>query len=139
MSTITMNTFESELVGLDKTNTINAYYSRDLATGLFNSNIIVSALKKLGYYSINYNEEEEIFIKSKIIAWIKTSDYLTIVNTNISNLITTIKSTQDYTQFSNRINQRIQRFNDLNQYINIIDTYDFYSSLTLEELNHLGY
>ena len=134
-----MNTFEPELVGLDKINTINAYYSRDLATGLFNSNIIISSLKKLGYYDINYNEEEEKYIKSKIIAWIKTSDYHTIINTNLTNLITTIKSTQDYALFSNHLNHRIQRFNDLNQYINIINTYDFYSSLTLEELNHLGY
>ena len=49
------NTFEEELVGLDKTNTVNAYYSRDLSMNLNNSNIIVNYLRKLGYYSINSN------------------------------------------------------------------------------------
>ena len=50
-----------------------------------------------------------------------------------------IRTSADYSLFTNRLNQRIQRFNDLNQYMNTTNTFDFYSSLSLEELNYLGY
>jgi hypothetical protein len=134
-----MNTFDIELVGLELTNTINAYYLRDLATGILNANPIAKSLKKLGYCDININKEEEIFMKGKIIAWVLASNYANIENTNITNIITDIKASSDYVLFEERINRRIQRSNELNKYINMSDTYEFYSSLTLDELNILGY
>lgn len=133
------NTFEEELVGLDKTNTVNAYYARDLSMNLNNSNIIITHLKKLGYYNINFNVEEETYIKAKIIRWIKTSSYSDLLNTNLNNLISEIRASAEFAQFTNRFNLRLERSNELSHYINNNDTYDFYSKLTLEELNSLGY
>jgi hypothetical protein len=134
-----MNTFDIELVGIELTNTINAYYLRDLATGIVNANPIVNSLKKLGYYNIDISKEEETFMKGKIISWIAGSNYANIENINIIDLIKNIKATQDYALFTERTNRRIQRSNELNKYIDITDTYEFYSSLTLDELNILGY
>jgi hypothetical protein len=133
------NTFEVELVGLDKPNTVNAYYARDLAMNLNNSNIIVNYLRKLGYYNINFNTEEETYIKGKIITWIKTSSYSNLLNTNLSNLVSEIRSSRDFALFSDRLNLRLERSAQLSHFINTNDTYDFYSGLTLEELNTLGY
>jgi hypothetical protein len=133
------NTFEVELVGLDKTNTVNAYYARDLSMNLNNSNVIVNYLRKLGYYNINSNTEEETYIKGKIITWIKTSSYCNLLNTNLSNLVSEIRASQDFALFSNRLNLRLERSVQLSHFINTNDTYDFYSALTLEELNTLGY
>lgn len=134
-----MYTFDIELVGSELTNTINAYYLRDLATGIVNANPIVSSLKKLGYLDIDVKREEETFMKGKIISWIAGSNYANIENIKFTDLITNIKATQDYALFTERTNQRIQRSNELNKYINITDTYEFYSNLTLDELNILGY
>lgn len=133
------NTFEAELIGLDKTNTVNAYYARDLAMGLSNSNNIVSNIKKLGYWNLNANTEEESYIKGKIISWIGSQEYSNIINTNLLNLVSEIKSSPEFALFSDRLNRRLERSNTLMAYIDSTDTYDFYSSLTLEELNSIGY
>ncbi len=142
------STFEEELVGLDKTNTINAYYARDLAmdltnltnlNNLNNSNLIVNYLRKLGYYNINFKTEEEAYIKGKIITLIKTLSYSALLNTNFSNLISEIRASEEFALFSNRLNQRLERSTQLSRFINTNDTYDFYLALTLEELNSLGY
>ena len=131
--------FEVELVGLDKTNTVNAYYARDLSMNLNNSNMIVNYLRKLGYYNINSNTEEETYIRGKIITWIKTSSYSNLLNTNFSNEVSEIRASQDFALFTNRLNLRLERSAQLSHYIDTNDIYDFYSALTLEELNTIGY
>jgi hypothetical protein len=133
------NSWNLNLVGLDKSNTINAYYARDLAMGLSNSNTVVSHLKKLGYWDLNATVKEQSYIKNKISHWIKTHEYTDIVNVGVPNLVTEIRASQDYTLFTNRLNQRLERANQLVAYINNSNTYEFYSALTLEELNTLGY
>lgn len=138
MSSI-IETFSEDLIGVDKLNTVNAYYQRDLSMGLNNANTIISSLKKLGYYNLNINTEEETFIKAKLITWIKNNSYSDIINRNLTNIITEIKNTNYYGDFNNQINCRIEKNSQLTNYMNCTDTFDFYSALTIEELNHLGY
>jgi len=132
-------TFENDLIGLDKINTVNAYYMRDVTMNMNNTEHVVQSLKKLCYYGINENIEEEAYIKSKIISWIKTNSYSNIINTNLSDFISDVRNSSDFLKFKDRLAQRIERSNNLNLHINDTDTYNFYSNLTLEELNYLGY
>lgn len=132
-------TYEESLIGFDKIHTVNAYYQRDLNNGLNNLNTIVKSLKKLGYYEININIEEELFVKSKVTQWIKNNTCSNLINMNMQNLFSEIKNTNEYNEFEQRLNHRIERANNLNIYKNDTDVYSFYSALTLEELNCLGF
>lgn len=130
--------FEESMIGIERNNTINAYYQRDITMNLNNANTIVQSLKKLGYYNVN-NMEEESYLKAQIINWIKHNSYQQHLNLTISDIISQIINTQDYSHFVNRLNHRIERSNNLSGYINLSDTFEFYSALTLDELNYLGY
>lgn len=134
-----MVTFENELIGLDKNNTVNAYYMRDITMNINNSGQIVQSLKKLCYYEINEKIEDEAYIKSKLVSWIKQNSYSNIASMYLSDFIFDTRNSSDFLQFKVRQSQRIQRSNDLNLHKDDKDTYNFYSSLTLEELNSLGY
>ena len=131
--------FENDLIGLDKTSTINAYYARDINMNINNSQNIVHSLKKLGFCEIDMITEEHLYVKNKVICWIKSSAYLNLVNTNLSDIISEIRNSNDFRQFKDHLIRRIRRTEELNIHINDADTYNFYSRLTLEELNHLGY
>ena len=131
--------FEIGLGGLYKINKINAYYTRDITMNINNSEHIVQSLKKLCYYEINENCEEEAYVKSKIISWIKTNSYTNIVNTNLSDFISDVRNSPDFLQFKVRLTQRLERANNLNVHKNDTDTYNFYSNLTIEELHYLGH
>jgi hypothetical protein len=131
--------FEESLIGTEHTNTVNAYYHRDTEQGLLNMNTIIKNLRKLGYYNINRGFEEECFLRSKLIIWIKNNSYTQYINMSFYDVITIIKNTDEYNAFINRLNHRIERAMNLSVFINTNDLYDFYSSLTMEELNTLGY
>lgn len=131
--------YEASLVGIDKINTINAYYHRDVTMNLNNTNTIINSLKKLGYFNININLEEEKFLKSKLISKIKNEPLDIFYQQNIHNIMTEIKNTNDYATFIQRVNHRLERVNELNNHCNDNDVYNFYSALTLDELNYLGY
>ena len=133
------STFEPSLIGLDKANTINAYYQRDLNLNLNNANTIAQCLTKLGYHQLNVNITEEVFIKSKIISWIKNNPYSNFPNVMLVDIINDIRNSTEYLQFADRLNHRIARYNELGNFTNSSDIYAFYSALTLDELNHLGY
>jgi len=131
--------FEASLIGIDKTNTVNAYYQRDVNMNMNNNNNIINNLKKLGYYLININLEEEKYIKSKLITKIKNEPLDVFFRENIYNIITEIKNTNDYISFIERVKHRLERANELYNNYNHNDIYNFYSALTLDELNYLGY
>jgi hypothetical protein len=131
--------FENSMIGVDCNNTINAYYQRDISMNLNNTNTIVQSLKKLGYYNLNLNLEEEIYLKAQVINWIKNNSYSQFVNLSLQDIISQIKNTEDYSRFINRLNSRIERASNLSNLVNTTDTFDFYSALTLDELNYLGY
>lgn len=133
------NAYEESLIGVDKINTVNAYYQRDINMGLNNTNTIIKGLKKLGYYDLNINLEEEKYLKSRIIVWIKNNSLNNLYQENILNIITDIKNSTEYNDFMQRANNRLERANDIICYSNDMDVYNFYSSLTLDELNYLGF
>ena len=131
--------FENDLIGLDRTNTINAYYTRDISMNINNTKQITDCCKKLGYFCIDEEDEEKAYIKSKIIEYVKSNIYQDTIRANLSDVISGIKDGEDYEKFKKSLSQRIQRSNELYVHKNDTDTYNFYSSLTLEELIYLGY
>ena len=131
--------YEASLVGIDKTNTVNAYYQRDVNMNMNNNNNIINNLKKLGYYLININLEEEKYFKSKLISKIKNNPLDVFFQENIHNFISELKNTNDYISFIQRVNHRLERASELYNNCNNNDIYNFYSALTLDELNYLGY
>lgn len=130
---------EESMIGIDYNITVNAYYQRDVSMNLNNTNTIINSLKKLGYYNINLNIEEENYIKSKIIVWIKKNICLQSGNVTLNDIISQIKNSEDYAHYTNKLNQKLQRYNILSGFVNSTDTFDFYSTLTLDELNYIGY
>lgn len=131
--------YDVSLIGVDKTNTVNAYYQRDLNMNLNNTNTIIKNLQKLDYLNLNINVEEEKFLKSKLILKVKNNPLDVFFKENIHNIITEFKNTNDYGNFIERLNYRLERANVLNCFYNDTDIYNFYSALTLDELNYLGY
>ena len=131
--------FENDLIGLDRTNTINAYYTRDISMNINNTKQITDCCKKLGYFCINEEDEEKAYIKSKIIEYVKLNIYTDTIKANLSDVVSGIREGVDYEKFKNWLSERIQRSNELCVYKNDTDTHNFYSSLTLEELIYLGY
>jgi hypothetical protein len=127
------------LIGLDKTATVNAYYERDERMNVNAPNTIINALKKMGYYMIDDKSEEEMYIRRHIIEYIKSNVYSDIIKMSFSDIIEEITRNVDYVKFKNYLSARVTRSHELSIYTNDAKTYDFYSNLTLEELNYLGY
>lgn len=114
---------------------VNLYYSRDIESNLNNSQTIIKALTKLGYYNINIQSElYDYYLDSllvKIKNELKNNWNSSIRNKTLNDLITY--------EASPSLISRIERANVLSVYLTKEDTFDFYNSLTLEELNYLGY
>jgi hypothetical protein len=58
---------------------------------------------------------------------------------SIENYIDTFKETDEYKTFINSINHRIKRGFELSNYISSTNNEGFYNSLSLNELNIIGY
>jgi hypothetical protein len=127
------------MVGIDLNSTINAYYQRDISMNLNNANTIIKHLRKLGYYNINLNVEEELYLKFQIINWVKNNSCLLSANVTLNDIISQIKNSEDYMHYRDKLYSKIERTNNLCRFISSTDTYEFYSALTLNELNYIGY
>ena len=115
--------------------TVNMYYSRDLEMNLNNQHTIIKALDKLGYYNINIQSELYNFYLESLISKIK-NELTNNWNSSIKNK--TINELLVYDSNPYLMN-KVDRSNTLSEYLTKNDTFDFYNSLTLEELEYLGY
>ena len=128
--------FNSELIGTDRTTTIDAYCARDTE---MNSSVdqVPNYLKKLAYYNIDSVTEHENFMNSilKKIVCIKHEKM------TIGDIMATIKNSPDHDLFEKNLNYRITRAVQLSKHIDTqsTDYSAFYNDLTLEELVYLGY
>ena len=114
---------------------VNLYYSRDLEMNLNNSQTILKALIKLKYYNIDIQSELNNFylesLLDKIKNELKNNWNSSIKNKTLNELLTFDSSPE--------LIRRIERSHILSEYLTKTDTFDFYNSLTLKELEYLGY
>jgi len=125
-----------------------SYYTRDLEMGLTFNEIKDKALTKLGYN----NESIQNYIKRMFIRFVNNrvcqfNNYISVdlenfnMHCNFDNNYH-LNFYQLFNEFRmqdiiiNNIQERLNKFNILS---NINNHYDFYSSMTVNELMHLGY
>ena len=64
---------------------------------------------------------------------------INLENINFSSVISNIKNSGEYNNFVQKLNNKLNRSIELSVYKNSDDNFGFYSMLTLDELNYLGY
>jgi len=119
----------------DRQTLINLYYSRDLEMDINNTQTIINALSKLGYYNINTQTELYNFYLESLITKIKNefkNSWSSSIRNKTINELLTINSNP-------ALMARIERSHNLSCFLTAIDTFEFYNNLTLEELNYIGY
>jgi hypothetical protein len=114
-----------------------AYYNRDLQRNLNFPDVIINSMKKLQYYGINESQEETKFINKQLALMIKNNQYSK--SNIIEELTNEILKTKEYAQFKNRQFNNLNRAMCLSKFVGTPDVFDFYNSLTVEELAYLGY
>ena len=123
------------LIGIDRLNTVNAYYHRDNVLNVNNNENIIKCLKKLDYYNLNIDIEiRKNYIDTllkKIGNELSTNWDSSIKNKTINELIVY--------EIDQLLVNKIDRSNYLSKYLDKNDLFDFYNDLTLEELQYLGY
>ena len=143
MEDINMNSLNDALIGVDKNKTATAFYVRDKLMNINNNTQIINSLKKLGYYNIDMMFESKKYILDNISQlivielnnnWDSNIKYKTI-----DSIINQIKESQNYKVFENILHTKVGRSMILSKFISYHDTYEFYNTLTLEELAYLGY
>ena len=116
----------------------NSYYNRDIEYNINNNNTIIRSLSKLGYLNFNLNDEirnvEQRMLKKYI-----DNNYQHVYNQSVSNIINMIKQTDEYTNYMNQLNGKLGRSIILSRFINDFDTNNFYKSLTVAELEYIGF
>jgi len=133
------SSFDHNLIGTDHNTTINIYYLRDVQMDSNNNETIISALKKLGYYNIDIDSDRIKFKIDNLLLKIKnelSNDFQSSIRNKTLNEILTNEYTNEHESF---LAKRIERSNLLSHFLTKNDTYDFYNSLTLDELGYLGY
>lgn len=114
---------------------VSEYYIRDNETELNNNSTIIKAMVKLGYYNINLDKEINNYYIDKVLEKIK-NELTTNFNSNVRN-----KTLNELINFDidPAIIVRYNRSMELLNFLDKTDTYDFYNSLTINELEYLGY
>ena len=143
MEDINMNSLNDALIGVDKNHTATAFYVRDKLMNLNNNTQIINSLKKLGFYNIDMIFESKKYIldniAQSIIIELNNNWESNIKYKTIDSIINLIKESQNYKLFDTMLHTRVGRSMVLSKFISHVDTFEFYNSLTIEELTYLGY
>lgn len=117
------------------TDLVSEYYIRDNEMELNNNSTIIKAMVKLRYYNINLDKEINNYYIDKVLEKIK-NELTTNFNSNVRN-----KTLNELINFDvdPAIIVRYNRSMELFNFLDKTDTYDFYNSLTINELEYLGY
>jgi hypothetical protein len=110
----------------------NSYYKRDCELQVIPKDTILKALKKLGYFNVDRSIEEKKYITAEI----KQKKFEL---EELPSLAQNIRESNSFKKFQKHITFRIERGNQLSHYIHKPKLDDFYKSLTINELNYLGY
>lgn len=131
-----MESFDHNLIGVDHNTTINIYYLRDIQMNRNNNETIIKALRKLGYYNIDseFINHQINNVLLKIKNELTNNFHSSIRNKTIDEIIT-----NEYEFCQQHFVTKIERSNQLSEFLTKNDTYEFYNNLTLDELSYLGY
>lgn len=143
MSSFNMSLINEALIGIDYKHTVNAYVLRDKLMNLDPSTQITNCLNKLGYMNINILDETKNFLLNLTMTNLKISlmnDWdSSLKRMSIENYMDTLKDTDEHRNFIISINHRIKRAFELSNFVSSTNNEGFYNSLTLNELNIIGY
>ena len=143
MDNLNKDFIDELLIGIDYNHTVMAYVTRDKVMHLIPNEQILNSLQKLGYYNVNFIDESKNFIIDNVCKKIKmdlTNNWESSVKyEQLHSSIEEFKETDTFKNFVNKLNSRLSRALLLSKFISSNDNEKFYNSLTLEELNYLGY
>jgi hypothetical protein len=143
MDTLNKDFINELLIGIDYNHTVMAYTTRDKVMNLVPNEQILYSLQKLGYYNVNFVEETKSFIIDNVCKKIKvdlSNDWeASLKYEQIYGIMEGFKETDIFKNFLNKLNVRLGRALVLSKFIGSNENEKFYNSLTLEELNYLGY
>ena len=119
---------------------IKLYLERDMVSSTTTQDIVINALKKLGFY--NYDIETELRQYEKLYVIKQISESFDLVrDESINTIINRYHESDDYknlhTKFVNRQNRSNFLHSNMDAYFENLHT--FYCALTLNELEYLGY
>lgn len=123
---------------------INSYLQRDNEMNLDSNQNRLKKLKKLGYTLEQINKYQSDKQKEFVMNYVRNRYENYIENNfeigymNFNNIISDYENSQEYQRVLDIVNNRMDRFNVLSQYIGGTN-YDFYNALSYEELIYLGW
>jgi hypothetical protein len=133
-----MEHFDMNQIGENKEYTINAYLARDKELGIKPSEYIVRCLSKLGYLNFNARLKINQYINNEICDYIHNT--IDVISGNdIEKMKEQIKDSIEYKNFCDSIYKEEKYASKLSEFIGTDNIEEFYNSLTLDELNFLGY
>lgn len=115
----------------ERDETIQLYIDRDIKMNLNNNEQLRFSINKLSI------QDKETCLKNMLINILNKTKIINM--DNFIDTVTNIINSQEYIKFSESIDEKINRSNELQQFINDIDSTNFYNFLTYDELLYLGY
>jgi hypothetical protein len=138
-----MSQINEALIGIDYNHTVTAYLVRDKLMNIDPNEHVVHCLKKLGYFNLNMPEEIQKFLVNQTMKKIQMALNDDMDSTyrykTVDQVMEEVKNSNEFTEFMNRLNHRFARAVTLSNFFKNPDMEKFYNSLSLEELNYLGY
>ena len=119
---------------------IKLYLERDIQLSASTQDIVTDALKKLGFY--NYDIETDLRQYEKLYVFKQISESFDLVrDESINTMITRYRNSDDYKNLQARCENRQNRSNLLHSNMDAYfeNLHTFYSALTIDELEYLGY
>ena len=137
-----MSQINKSINNLEFNTIILSLYKKDELMRINPFNQIINYIKKLNYYNINSIEENKEYIITKLVQLISEKLYQdwesNIKIHSINKLIEIIKNTQEYKDFVQNLNYKINRAFILSKFLKPEEnTFNFYNALTLDELNKI--
>ena len=143
MSSFNMSNINEALIGIDFNHTVNAFVIRDKLMNIDPNQHVIHCLEKLGYYNINMPQLIQKFLidqtSKKILMEINDNFDSPYRYKSFEIVMEEIKNSDVFMNYMNSLNKRISRAFELSVFLKNPNMEKFYSSLTLEELNYLGY
>ena len=119
---------------------IKLYLERDITLASPAQDIVINALKKLGFYNYDIETDLRRYEKSYVLEQI-TESFDLVRDESINTMITRYRNLDDYKNLLRRCENRQNRSNLLHSILNAYfeNLHTFYCALTIDELEYLGY
>ena len=119
---------------------IKLYLERDITLASPAQDIVINALKKLGFYNYDIETDLRRYEKSYVLEQI-TESFDLVRDESINTMITRYRNLDDYKNLQARCENRQNRSNLLHSNMDAYfeNLHTFYSALTIDELEYLGY